>query len=67
MALIIVLTNKSNLASVSDYKYEVLVGDGTPARSKILASGTLRGHERSDGWVTLVRQLLDTVDQVGNR
>lgn len=29
MSLIVVLTNKSNLAPVSDYNYEVLVGDGT--------------------------------------
>ncbi len=67
MALIVVLTNKSNLAAVSDYHYQVLVGDGTPERSTTLAGGTLRAHERSDGWVALLRQLLDTVDTKENR
>jgi hypothetical protein len=67
MALIIVLQNVSNLAPVSDYKYQVLVGDGTVERSKVLTAGTLRRHERADGWVALVRQFLDAVDTSENR
>lgn len=59
MSLIIVLTNISSLAAVSDYNYEVLIGDGTPARSTTLAHGTLKGHTRSDGWKRLVEQLLN--------
>ena len=59
MALIIVLTNQSALAPISDYNYEVLVGDGSPARSKTLASGAIRGYQRSAGWQALVQQLLD--------
>ncbi len=59
MALILVLTNKSNLASISDYNYEVLVGDGTPERSKTIAAGKLVGHARDKGWQALVQQLLD--------
>lgn len=58
MALIIVLQNISALADISDYNYQVLVGDGTPERSNILAAGTLKGHCRADGWHALVNQLL---------
>jgi hypothetical protein len=59
MSLIVVLTNKSNLAPVSDYNYQVLVGDGTPARSTLVASGEIRGHERIDGWKKLVQRVID--------
>ena len=59
MALIIVFTNQSHLAPISDYTYEVLVGDGTPARSQSLACGTIKAHERARGWQALVQLLLD--------
>lgn len=59
MALIIVLQNVSALSDISDYKYQVLVGDGTPDRSHTITAGTLSGHRRSDGWRALVKQLLD--------
>lgn len=59
MALIVVLQNISELAAISDYRYEVLVGDGSP-RSKVIARGTVCGHKRADGWKALVQQLLDT-------
>jgi hypothetical protein len=59
MALIVVLTNVSLLAPVSDYHYEVCVGDGTPSRSKTIARGTIKGHVRDDGWQKLVQTLLD--------
>lgn len=59
MALIVVLTNKSNLAPVSDYTYEVLVGDGTASRSTVIARGTVLGHRRQEGWQKLVQALLD--------
>lgn len=62
MALIIAFVNKSNLAPVSDYTYEVLIGDGTASRSKTIARGTLLGHARDDGWRALVRQFLDQED-----
>ena len=58
MALIIVITNQSNLAPVSDYHYQVLVGDGGPL-SMVLAEGKIVGHVRDDGWQTLVQMLLD--------
>lgn len=67
MALIVVLKNISALAPVSNYSYRVLVGDGTVERSKTLATGVLRHHERADGWVALLRQLLDDVDTTANR
>lgn len=59
MALIVVLTNKSNLAPVSDYNYQVLVGDGTMERSRVLAAGRITKHRRSDGWQALVKRVLD--------
>ena len=60
MALIVVLVNKSNLGPISDYAYEVLVGDGTPERSKTLKRGTVTGHQRSDGWLELLAKLVTT-------
>ena len=59
MSLIIVIQNMSGLAPVSDYRYQVLVGDGTVKGSKILAAGELKGHMRTDGWPALVQKLLD--------
>lgn len=58
MALILVIVNKSELAPISDYSYEVMVGDGTPSRSKTIARGKVIGHQRSDGWQKLVDLVL---------
>lgn len=58
MALIVTLVNVSDLADVSDYNYEVLVGDGTIARSTVLATGRINGHRRMDGWSALVQRVL---------
>lgn len=58
MALIIVMQNISDLADVSDYRYEVLIGDGTSERSKVIAAGKLEGHARVDGWKALLSQLV---------
>ena len=58
MALIIVLRNISALADWSDYRYEVLVGDGTPERSQILERGTVTEHFRPWGWERLVEKFL---------
>ena len=63
MALILVLVNQSNLAPVSDYKFEVLIGTGAPATSKVIACGKVAGHTRADGWKVLVQKLLDQVDE----
>ena len=54
MALILVFQNITALADVSDYRVSVLVGDGTPARSNVIASGVHKGHVRADGWERLV-------------
>ena len=59
MSLIIVIRNISSLAPISDYTYEVLVGDGTPERTTMLAQGQIHQHVRNDGWKVLVRRLLD--------
>jgi hypothetical protein len=58
MALIIAIQNISALADVSDYRYKVMVGDGTAARSTTIAHGKVFGHTRADGWVKLVQQVL---------
>lgn len=59
MALIVVLTNKSNLAPVSDYDFEVLVGDGTTSGSMVIARGKVEGHRRDDGWKKLLQRMLE--------
>lgn len=59
MALILIIQNTTQLAPTSDYRYEVLVGDGTPARSHSIASGTIESHVREEGWVALVHRLLE--------
>ena len=59
MALILVVQNISQLADVSDYNYEVLIGDGTKAGSTSIAHGTIKQHVRADGWQPLVQRLLD--------
>lgn len=58
MSLIVVLHNISNLADVSDYDYQVFIGDGSVYGSKLLESGKVRGHARAAGWPVLLRQLL---------
>lgn len=59
MALIIVLVNKSNLAPVSDYSYQVLIGDGSAERSHTIEQGVVTGHTRADGWAKLAEMLLE--------
>lgn len=61
MALIVVIQNKTELAKDgwADYEYQVLVGDGTLARSRVLASGKVKRHYRPDGWLPLVRRVLE--------
>ena len=56
--LAITFRNLSNLAEISDYEYRVLVTAGDELR--IVETGCVRGHARSDGWEQLVRRLLDT-------
>lgn len=59
MALILVFVNKSELAAISDYNVEVLVGDGTYERSKRISVGKVVGHVRDHGWKALVQKYLD--------
>ena len=59
MSLIVVLTNQSHLAPVSDYYYKAMVGDGTEKGSDTIATGRIEQHTRADGWKALVRRLLD--------
>lgn len=63
MSLIITLRNVSDLAPVSDYEYKVLVGDGG-LQSRLVESGMVRGHTRTDGWIALIERLLKS-RQVG--
>lgn len=58
MALIVVFVNKSELAPVSDYNYQVLVGDGTAFNSRIVEQGRVTGHVRAEGWDKLVELML---------
>lgn len=61
MALIVVLQNMSHLADLSDYNYQVLIGDGTPDGSHTIAHGQLLKHRRADGWKPLVQRVIDDV------
>lgn len=62
MSLIVILTNDSKLAQVSDYNYTVLVGDGSIAGSKTLATGRVSKHLRSNGWKVLLSKLMEELD-----
>ena len=66
MALILVITNQSKLADTSDYKYEVLVGDGTVRGSTLISKGTVEQHIRSHGWRILVQRVLDESKDIDN-
>lgn len=51
--LIIKVQNTTDLAPVSDYRYEVLVN------LEVIASGEVKGHVRADGWAELVRRVIE--------
>lgn len=59
MALIVTVRNVSDLAPTSDYEYTVMVGDGTERGSTVIAYGTITGHRRAEGWMTLIAAVLD--------
>jgi (p)ppGpp synthase/HD superfamily hydrolase len=52
MSLILVIRNVTKLTPVSDYTYEVFINE------RVIASGTVIGHTRDEGWEALVRKLL---------
>ncbi len=62
MALILILQNISNLASISDYDFKVLVGEGTREWSDTIVSGVIHNHTRDDGWRALVQKLIDITE-----
>ena len=66
MALILVFHNDGTGDSITgpfngigNYNVQVLVGDGTPLGSNIIARGRVEGHARGDGWQKLVQLFLD--------
>ena len=59
MALIITFINKTNLSPVSNYDYQVMVGDGSVERTVTIESGKVLNHTRDDGWVKLVELMLE--------
>jgi len=59
MALILTFVNQSSLAEISDYRVEVLVGNGSTQGSHLITRGRVMGHRRRDGWRALVQQFLD--------
>lgn len=67
MSLIVVATNKSALAPVSDYNYEVLIGDGTRAGSYTITCGEIKSHTRSDGWKKLIQRILDQSSDIDTK
>lgn len=67
MSLIVVARNLSSLAPISDYAYEVLVGDGSPQKSRTIVAGIVVGHRRDDGWKVLIQRVLDESADDGPR
>lgn len=55
--LALTFRNISNLAEVSDYEYQVLIGGEKAVR--VIEQGVVQGHIRSDGWEKLVRKFLE--------
>lgn len=51
--LILLVHNISNLAPISDYAWEARVND------YCLATGTVRGHRREDGWTALLQLIIE--------
>ena len=58
MALIITFVNKTNLSPVSNYDYQIMIGDGSLERTATIESGKVLNHTRDDGWVKLVELML---------
>lgn len=54
--LAVTFRNISELADVSDYEYQVLVGGGKHVRT--LETGYVKNHVRADGWQALVEKFL---------
>ena len=59
MALIIAFVNKTNLSPISNYDYQIMIGDGSVERTTIIESGKVLNHTRDDGWVKLVELMLE--------
>lgn len=59
MSLIIIFQNTTALTPISDYRYQVLIGDGTLERSHVIEDGIVQGHTRADGWIALVKRMLN--------
>lgn len=65
MSLILVITNTSELAAVSDYEWYVSItlshrdNPGVAVGERVIETGIVRGHVRADGWAALVQRLLD--------
>jgi hypothetical protein len=57
MALIVVFTNKSKLADVSDYNVGVFIND------RQIYGGELKGHVRADGWEKLVTKFTNQLNK----
>ncbi len=55
--LVITFQNKSKLAPLSDYDYEVWV-TATNGQKKVLAAGEIKQHGRAAGWKVLVQTML---------
>ena len=57
MALIVVFTNKSALADVSDYRVGVFINE------HLLYSGEVKGHVRAEGWEKLVTKFTNQLNK----
>ena len=57
MSLIVVFTNKSKLADISDYNVGVFINEN------LLYGGEVKGHKRADGWEKLVTKFTNQLNK----
>lgn len=61
MALILVFHNDATGGERdANYNIQVIIGDGSEARSRTIETGRVEKHNRGDGWAVLVRTFLDS-------
>jgi hypothetical protein len=49
--------NISDLAAISDYEFAACLDD-----QDFVVNGRVNGHRRSDGWMPLVKRILETLE-----
>ena len=65
MSLILVFHNDgTGHESAANYNVRVMIGGGTVANSRTIATGRVSGHSRPEGWEVLVRRWLNSLEAI---